>query len=354
MNGWAIKTLRRYYDELEKQSSLIEVMPSCTVIPGRQNSDGGEDKDNIIPNPTPGWVPLLKEVDSELYDFVNYKANINSLELREELATAVSKKFEREREGDVWSSTHVGSETFSHVLDGADGRGNFFNSFVVDSPLYLEQLEKAFVENSGNNRIHNVHLKSRQEAEEYAKSHGCKYVINCAGNGSGLFCKTDSTRQDEAIEDSVTPARGILAVYKRDRTNPKHNIKVTNLTSNLPPCYIIPRNDIVVCGGSCEPNNLSQTISAEEKERLKGNWSSLTDSVSDDPIDYIMGWRPVGKEGVRCEIEENNDSSDVSWSHNFGHGGAGWTLCWGCAEELVDRLMNGENELRSFFETSRL
>ena len=44
-----------------------------------------------------------------------------------------------------------------------------------------------------------------------------------------------------------------------------------------------------------------------------------------------VGLRP-GRKEVRLEIDLKTYSVPVA--HNYGHGGSGWTLHWGCAKEL--------------------
>jgi len=48
-------------------------------------------------------------------------------------------------------------------------------------------------------------------------------------------------------------------------------------------------------------------------------------------IGGTVGLRPSRSE-VRLEVEDIGDRKVV---HNYGHGGAGVTLSWGCAEEVV-------------------
>ncbi len=47
-----------------------------------------------------------------------------------------------------------------------------------------------------------------------------------------------------------------------------------------------------------------------------------------------VGLRPFRKLGVRLEREQLHDGRIVI--HNYGHGGAGFTLSWGCAREVLD------------------
>src|SRR4051812_12852417 len=59
---------------------------------------------------------------------------------------------------------------------------------------------------------------------------------------------------------------------------------------------------------------------------------------------YVMGIRPHRKGGVRLELEERpieTSSGKKYLIHNYGHGGGGITLSWGCASvvtEMVDAL----------------
>jgi len=44
------------------------------------------------------------------------------------------------------------------------------------------------------------------------------------------------------------------------------------------------------------------------------------------------GIRPCRTE-IRLEVEGKI-------IHNYGHGGSGWTVCWGCAEDTVKLVNN--------------
>jgi len=47
-----------------------------------------------------------------------------------------------------------------------------------------------------------------------------------------------------------------------------------------------------------------------------------------------VGLRPFRRSGVRLERDQLPDGRIVI--HNYGHGGSGFTLSWGCAREVVD------------------
>lgn len=57
----------------------------------------------------------------------------------------------------------------------------------------------------------------------------------------------------------------------------------------------------------------------------------------DNILKAVVGLRPYRRGGLRLEQEELDGKH---WVHNYGHGGSGITVCWGCAEwvaRAVDR-----------------
>jgi D-amino-acid oxidase len=52
-------------------------------------------------------------------------------------------------------------------------------------------------------------------------------------------------------------------------------------------------------------------------------------------LKVVTGWRPVRSQ-VRVEGERLTPERILL--HNYGHGGAGVTLSWGCASDVVRQL----------------
>lgn len=52
-------------------------------------------------------------------------------------------------------------------------------------------------------------------------------------------------------------------------------------------------------------------------------------------MDVQVGLRPLRTSGVRLERDDISMATGVPIIHNYGHGGSGITLHWGCAQEAV-------------------
>ncbi|MCA9776478.1 MAG: FAD-dependent oxidoreductase [Candidatus Eremiobacteraeota bacterium] len=57
--------------------------------------------------------------------------------------------------------------------------------------------------------------------------------------------------------------------------------------------------------------------------------------TSDRIVKSVVGLRPYRRGSLRLEEETLGPQR---WLHNYGHGGSGITLCWGCAEWVSRRL----------------
>lgn len=130
--------------------------------------------------------------------------------------------------------------------------------------------------------------------------------------------------------------------------------------------YVIPRNDgTVILGGTREDHSYiseadDETITSILKRTAEICPDLLGGSEVDQGIEemrrgiigHIVGFRPSRLDGVRLErgddllysgevggegqVEDERERTVVV--HNYGHGGAGWQSCWGCAEDVVKVL----------------
>jgi D-amino-acid oxidase len=97
--------------------------------------------------------------------------------------------------------------------------------------------------------------------------------------------------------------------------------------------YAIPRTNDCVFGGT---NDLSSDLAADPAttDRIVAECSRALNIKKPYVLVERVGLRPFRKSGVRLERDQLSDGRTVI--HNYGHGGSGFTLSWGCAREVVD------------------
>ena len=110
-----------------------------------------------------------------------------------------------------------------------------------------------------------------------------------------------------------------------------------SFTDDRPPgpiFYSIPRRNEVVLGGVSEPCDDDRPLAPDPtvRDRILAQCRAL-------------GWEPgrvlrerAGLRPFRPAVRLERDPARPRIVHCYGHGGAGWTLAWGCAEDVVALL----------------
>jgi D-amino-acid oxidase len=146
---------------------------------------------------------------------------------------------------------------------------------------------------------------------------GGDVVVNCSGIGARLL----------ASDPSVTPVRGQVVVVEQV------GLEHWWLESSGP-VYVVPRTHDIVLGGTDEEGDWSRTPSADTAARIISRASVLVPEVASARVlRHMVGLRP-SRSAVRLE-------RDGRVVHCYGHGGAGVTLSWGCADEVVELVGSG-------------
>ncbi|WP_459973706.1 FAD-dependent oxidoreductase [Nocardioides pyridinolyticus] len=182
-----------------------------------------------------------------------------------------------------------------------------FTTPVVDTSVYLDWLADR-VEAAGGT-ITRLNLGGLPEAPR-------SLVVNCSGLGARLL----------GADRTVVPVRGQVVhvePFGLDRW----------WLDESGPTYLVPRERDVVVGGSDVEGEWSRTASAAVTEEILERAARLVPEVRGARVLRTrVGLRPV-RPAVRLERVR-----DVV--HCYGHGGAGITLSWGVADEVVT-LVNG-------------
>jgi D-amino-acid oxidase len=98
--------------------------------------------------------------------------------------------------------------------------------------------------------------------------------------------------------------------------------------------YIIPRRDELVLGGCSLPiaHGATPAIDPDIAARILKQARALGLAIGDVHRERV-GLRPF-----RPEVRLERDAGEPRVIHNYGHGGAGFTLCRGCAEDVAALL----------------
>lgn len=94
------------------------------------------------------------------------------------------------------------------------------------------------------------------------------------------------------------------------------------------PTYVVPRSRDIVVGGTDDEGEWSRTPDEETARTILRRATDLVPGLAGARVlRHKVGLRPV-RPVVRLE-------RDGHLVHCYGHGGAGVTLSWGCADEVA-------------------
>jgi D-amino-acid oxidase len=219
-----------------------------------------------------------------------------------------------------WEADWIRPITPSELPSGYAG-GWMIDGYRIDPRVYLAWLRGEFERLGGHLAV--GRLERLEEAEGL--------VVNCTGLESRELCD----------DPEVVPIRGQVLVVSSpgidegvsDENDPDH---IT---------YVYPRRDQVILGGTRQIGDWNMKPDAATNARI------LADCLRLDPrlagckvLESRVGLRP-GRKAVRLEPGRMRDARPVI--HNYGHGGMGYILSWGCADEVValaGSILGGDDE----------
>jgi D-amino-acid oxidase len=99
--------------------------------------------------------------------------------------------------------------------------------------------------------------------------------------------------------------------------------------------YVIPRKNDCVFGGTNEVSD-NLDVDPTSTSRIVAECRRVLKIENPRVLTERVGLRPFRKSGVRLECGKLRDGRTVI--HNYGHGGSGFTLSWGCAEKVLSAM----------------
>ncbi|CAG5133507.1 unnamed protein product [Candidula unifasciata] len=194
--------------------------------------------------------------------------------------------------------------------------GYFHTTVQVDVTPYLQWLTKRFTEAGGR-----VHKRKVFSLSEFAGQ--CDLVINCSGLGAGDLLK----------DEQVFPTRG--QVWRVHAPWIKH-FYLFKPQPGQEDIYILPGVKYTVVGGTGQVADWRTQIDEQDSVDIWRRAQNLLPSLARaTPVKVQAGLRPT-RTTLRLETELIKlDGKQLKVVHNYGHGGCGVTLHWGCAVEAT-------------------
>jgi D-amino-acid oxidase len=189
---------------------------------------------------------------------------------------------------------------------------------AVNMPVYLEYLRRRYEALGGSVTAATVTSLASITAP---------VVVNCTGIGARTLVP----------DQSLIPVRGQIVVAENPGIT---EFYLDHGNDGADYIYVFPHGDLVVLGGTAYEGATDMAPRPEVAARIMRDCAAAFPSLRDARvIAERVGLRPV-RPSVRLEAEAR-PGGRVLW-HNYGHGGAGVTLSWGCATELTSAVLAGQ------------
>lgn len=214
-----------------------------------------------------------------------------------------------------WADATPGIEK----IESADGKalpagarvGWKFAAPRCDPPIFLAWLEKQL--------RHAVEIRRINSLTELLSETSADALVNCTGLGARRL--TGDTELQAIYGQTVIAAPGSIDLA--------HCLGDERDESRM--FYSIPRRAEVVLGGCAE-------VCADDRPCTTTR--AMTDAILSRAASMGLEPGPVLRESAglrpyRPSVRLERDQADPRIVHNYGHGGSGYTLCRGCAEEVV-------------------
>ncbi|MCM2374247.1 FAD-binding oxidoreductase [Rhodopirellula sp. ICT_H3.1] len=184
---------------------------------------------------------------------------------------------------------------------------------VIDVPIFVTRLRERVTQHA------NIHIAEIGNPSELFPDFDL--VVNCTGVWAREFVN----------DPEVFPIRGqVVRVSRPEGLRESTRIYQNDDALTL----VLPRSSDVILGGTSENGNWDRNPSEADTADIIRRCSELVPKISDcEVLGTTVGLRP-GRREVRLELEMLAEHRPVI--HNYGHGGGGYTVAWGCADEVAE------------------
>jgi D-amino-acid oxidase len=191
--------------------------------------------------------------------------------------------------------------------------GWVFTSPVAQMPMFLSWLESKLA-------AAGITIETRTVTNLPSLLLEASVVVNCTGLAARELVK----------DDDLHPIRGQIV-----RVAPGHAPRfVQGGGGHRPLLYVIPRPDCTVLGGTEDVGSWDLDVDPATADAIVARCRAIVPELKVAAIlSHAVGLRP-GRSEVRLDTARLPGGLVI---HNYGHGGGGMTLSWGCAEEVVRR-----------------
>jgi D-amino-acid oxidase len=209
-----------------------------------------------------------------------------------------------------WAIPLGASSVAASLCEAPFKAGFAMNVPLMDTTLYLPYLATRFIA-AGGLITSGVHFENLENVDR-----DFDLIINCAGIGA----------RELTHDVDLAPHRGQVAIVQKI-----DSLSCAIVCDDAPLMYAIPRTNDCVFGGT---NELSDNLAIDPKSttRIIAECRRVLKIENPRVLAERVGLRPYRKSGVRLENAKLRDGRAVI--HNYGHSGSGFTLSWGCAEEV--------------------